>query len=164
MRNKRILTSISQLWQHSKSSARYWPLKCSASPCPPHTFLDGLNLWEYHQRSIEDQPLNSANKKRRLNGEPINLDQRPNHRAIRWCRGCLQQVEIDLLFWPPAKTGDSSLSRLPHFSGKARAAAQWFCIQGSLNIRQMVSVSPLTFPSSDLCRKSGTTPLVPSEF
>ena len=27
----------------------------------PHTSLDGLTPWEYHQRSIEDQTLNREN-------------------------------------------------------------------------------------------------------
>ena len=27
----------------------------------PHTSLDGLTPWEYHQRSVEDQNLNRAN-------------------------------------------------------------------------------------------------------
>ncbi|MBB97709.1 MAG: IS3 family transposase, partial [Rhodobacteraceae bacterium] len=27
----------------------------------PHTSLDGLNPWEYHQRSVENQTLNRAN-------------------------------------------------------------------------------------------------------
>ena len=27
----------------------------------PHTSLDGLTPWEYHQRSVEDQTLNRAN-------------------------------------------------------------------------------------------------------
>ena len=31
----------------------------------PHTSLDGLTPWEYHQRSVKDQTLNRANKKTR---------------------------------------------------------------------------------------------------
>lgn len=27
----------------------------------PHTSLDGLTPWEYHQRSVKDQTLNRAN-------------------------------------------------------------------------------------------------------
>ncbi len=27
----------------------------------PHTSLDGLTPWEYHQRSVEGQTLNRAN-------------------------------------------------------------------------------------------------------
>ena len=40
----------------------------------PHSSLDGLTPWEYHQRSREDQTLNRANKKRGPTREQVSIN------------------------------------------------------------------------------------------
>ena len=54
--NEQLFTSYRQ----ARNGIEEWRIDYNVNR--PHTSLDGLTPWEYHQRSREDQTLNRANQ------------------------------------------------------------------------------------------------------